>query len=155
MHISDSMKVAIAGALWFALVAVVCLPLVMSLQVALRPKGATDVANMASSSAVLFGAPAGLLGGLFANRIAATETTIRAIGLGALLILCTNVLAAFWLAILGGQSSSFVSIVQSFMSVLALYLVFDIVFLFGAPFVLGALASLAFRAAVGQRGWAR
>ena len=82
MKLSAHVKVALAGALWFAFLAGASLPVAMSIRTALQPGRAVEVASFAKLSASFFGVPAALIGLVLANRIARSAAVTTSIGLG-------------------------------------------------------------------------
>jgi hypothetical protein len=155
MKLGTRTKVALAGALWFGIVAAASLPLAMSVHSAPQPGITAGTAGVAKFSAYLFGLPGAVAGLVLANRIARSVSVMASIGLGVLLVVFKDVLAALQGA-LGGfvRSFSIQAFGESLLNSSFLFLFSDVVSLYGIPFVLGGLAAMAFRAVVRRSRWA-
>lgn len=147
-----SHKIALAGAVWFSIVSVVGLPItifVLSFIFKFRP----DVSFLLKFSGLFFGLPAAFVGLVFANRIVYADSLMGLIRLGIFIVIGTNLLAALLFAIVAPQVVGIKEIVQFFLMVAAGYLIFDIQFFYGIPFIISAIASVVFCLAIQRTTW--
>lgn len=144
------LHVALAGAVWFALVAGLSLPLLMSaLPKPFAPDGVSAVTSEFKFAFLTFGLPGALIAFALANRIA-RSSVFGAFVLGAVLVLATNLLAGVVMSMLVSHFVSLYSFLERAFSVAASFLLLDVVLFKGAPFVIGGLAALGFRAGVAR-----
>jgi hypothetical protein len=136
------MKIAAAGAIWFAFVSGASFPLLMQLFAG----GSSDPIREAGGAVVTFGLPAGLVAFLLANPIV-RSSYFEAIVLGAMLVLITNFLTPL---LIGLRGSGFRNAWTAGVGLVLM----DAVFLKGLPFLIGGVAALIFREAIQRSpGW--
>ena len=156
MKRSTYLRNASLGGVWFALVTGVSLPLLMSaLPKPFAPNNMVEAGGLLTFALLLFGLPAGIVGFALANRMAHSTHSVRVFSLGAVLVLVTNLLAGAGLSALGSQFVSLRSVLEQAVGGAASFLLLDVLLFKGAPFLLGGLAALAFRAGIHRVGWAQ
>jgi hypothetical protein len=147
MGTNNRTKIAFAGAAFFAFVAAVGLPLMLSLYASLRPTSLHESIGGARFALLVFGGPAAICGFALANRITSASSPASAFFLGTILVVLTNLAAALCLAVLSRNSSlrefPFFTVTMFFF-----FLVLDVVAFYGLPFIIGGIAAMAFRRAV-------
>jgi hypothetical protein len=139
------MKVACLGALWFALVAGVCFPLVMATLPFATPQTLSQTGKGVLAGLQVFGLPAAVAGFLLANRAVAADIVLSFF-LGVLVVVLTCILAALFGVLIAGRFHSFQIAAWNVFAVAFGFLLADFIFLRGVPFIAGGLAMLAFRA---------
>jgi hypothetical protein len=146
-------RIALSGALWFVFVACVCLPLLMSLiPKPLRLSGPLEAANMFLAALYIFGLPTGLVGFFLAKPMVDGTQGVRVFSLGVFLVVLVNLLAGVCFAIYGKNFLSLGSFFEHAATGIAIFFFLDILAFYGAPFLLGGLAALAFRAGIERYG---
>ena len=136
------MKIAVAGAVWFAFVSGASFPLLMQLFAPASP----DPIREAAGALVTFGLPAGLVAFLLANRLVRSSHLVAMV-LGAVLVPIANLLAP---VLMGLRGSSLRSVWAAGVG----FILMDTVFLKGLPFLIGGAAALIFREAIRRSpGW--
>lgn len=144
MGTNNRTKIAFAGAAFFAFVAAVGLPLMLSLYASLRPTSLHESIGGARFALLVFGGPAAICGFALANRITSASSPASAFFLGTILVVLTNLAAALCLAVLSRNSS-----LREFpFTMFFFFLVLDVVAFYGLPFIIGGIAAMAFRRAV-------
>ena len=146
MKTSIRVQIAFCGAVWFGVVAVAMFLLFMSaLSKPFAPENGADLASYAKFSAWLFGVPSAVAGGVLANRIANADGPIGSFFLGITLVLLANLLAGVMLGLVELAGARPLGTVGTSLFGAASFVLLDLLLFKGAPFVVGGLASLAFR----------
>jgi hypothetical protein len=149
MQLTIGRKTALAGAIWFAAVASVSFPWVVTALDLLRPRSTTEVVGL---SLVFAGLPAALGALMLANRIARASSLLGTIGAAVLLVLVTQAITAVLLAFATFHQLSLSAIVAQAFGLMVTFLLFNVVS-YGLPLVVGAVASVVFREAVRRSSW--
>lgn len=136
--------VAIAGGLWFAVTAVISLPL---LDAAFRrgPQAYGEISQLGRLAFIHFALPSFMAGMAFANHIVFVSSPWLSFWLGALLVVLANIGTAANTALLveGWNHFGTASIVTAVM-----YFIVDVVAFRGIPFLIGGVSAVLFRGAM-------
>lgn len=150
MFVPLKLKIAAFGAAWFALVAGVGLPLVM----AILPFSHSSLVQMGQEVIVglrIFGPSAAIVGFLLANR-AVSSGVWGSFLIGATLVAFTCILSGVLLSLVASHAHTLRGTVSDGLTVGLGFLMIDIVFFVGAPFIGGGFSALVFRKLARSKG---
>lgn len=138
------LKLALLGALWFAVVAGLCFALLIAAQPFLTPKTVAQTGEEVFIGLWFFGPSAAVAGFLLANR-AVTADVIASFFLGVLVVVLTCILTGFFWVVMAGRLHSPLVVAQEAFRTAFFLLLIDLLLFRGVPFVAGGFAMLAFR----------
>jgi hypothetical protein len=138
------LKLALLGALWFAVVGGLCFALLIAAQPFLTPKTVAQTGEEVFIGLWFFGPAAAVAGFLLANR-AVTADVIASFFLGVLVVVLTCILTSFFWVLMAGRLHSPLVVAQEVFRGAFFLLLIDLLLFRGVPFVAGGFAMLAFR----------
>jgi hypothetical protein len=138
------LKLALLGALWFAVVAGLCFALLIAAMPFLTPQTVSQTGEEVFIGLCFFGPSAAVAGLLIANR-AVTADVIASFLLGVLVVVLTCILTSFFWVLMAGRLHSPLVVAQEVFRGAFFLLLIDLLLFRGVPFVAGGFAMLAFR----------
>jgi hypothetical protein len=138
------LKLALLGALWFAVVAGLCFALFIAALPFLTPQTVSQAGGEVFIGLWFFGPSAAVAGFLLANR-AVTADVIAGFFLGLLVVVLTCILTSFFWVLMAGRLHSPLVVAQDVFCGAFFLLLIDFLLFRGVPFVAGGFAMLAFR----------